>query len=498
MTSFDLGSSMRLFRRSLLCLVVGVTAFGVAGWRLRPRPVWTVEIPKGSGLSLMRGEADISSEDWIWVVRPDPNQDARAELSAFDARSGERTRSIGLSEGYDGLDVRRRENLVVVNERPSYRAPPFSPTKISLYDAKNGTLLRSKAFEGRAELCADGRTAWCVKVVGRSLSLRVVDLETDQVVCALDFADGFKGASESNVAVSSDAKRFAFLKPIHGDADDNPTIELWNVETKSRLRSILPDARGDRILQVTDPQFTDDGGLKYRARVRGPHRGSSEERLFDLNSGRHVAPPSDPEESLIKPEPFEDDERFEVSLHHSQGGWEIWTAFDWEQRAGAFGVFRNGEPIQPWRRVPFSIQMPPFVWFVEPLEKESDPPRRWLVHLWEPSLRDSLPTTIQNWAPASLQINDVRPRLYWYDADRNDWRWIGTNCRGDDYCLRVGSVVTLDETSKEVHSLRRWPLPPRDPKWPALGIAAACMAGTWWACATRYKRRKRLASVGAG
>jgi len=37
MNPFDSGLRMRLFRRSLLCLVVGVTAFGVTGWGFRSR-----------------------------------------------------------------------------------------------------------------------------------------------------------------------------------------------------------------------------------------------------------------------------------------------------------------------------------------------------------------------------------------------------------------------------------------------------------------------------
>jgi len=35
---------MRLFRRTLLCLVVGVTSFGAAGWVFRPKATWSTEL----------------------------------------------------------------------------------------------------------------------------------------------------------------------------------------------------------------------------------------------------------------------------------------------------------------------------------------------------------------------------------------------------------------------------------------------------------------------
>src|SRR5262245_7529559 len=38
---------MRLFRRFILCVVVGVTAFGAAGWMLRPRASWSTTLEAG-------------------------------------------------------------------------------------------------------------------------------------------------------------------------------------------------------------------------------------------------------------------------------------------------------------------------------------------------------------------------------------------------------------------------------------------------------------------
>jgi hypothetical protein len=491
MTQVDSEPSMRLLRRSLLCLVVGVTAFGVAGWVLRPKPNWTVEIPAGSGVSLLRDDDDIGGDDWIWILRPAADLHTRAEVLAFDPNTGACMQTISVSPGFQRLDVGRRGRVIVVNERHSYDAAPFSATKISLYDARTGTLIHSKSFDGRADLCVDGRTAWCVKVIGNSLSLRVFDLGVELAIRGLEIADGFKGAHEFDVAVSPDGKLLAFLKPIGGDADDKPTIELWDIETKSRMRSIEPERRGDEILQVTNPEFTDDGGgVEYQVRVPGPHRGYLRDRLFDLKLGKHVEPPSHQQE---EPPPPEDAAgNVDLTFQSFHAGWEFWTAFDFEEHAGWFGVFHSGAPMVPWRRVPFFIHVPPSVGFADTSdERMAEPPRRWLVHVLETPLNEALPENAQPLAPTALGLNESRSRLYWYNMDDDEWRAVGPGCQGDEYCLRADSVITLDETSKELTSLRRWRLPPRDLKLSARGFAVLGAGATWWWCARRYARKLR-------
>ena len=77
-------------------------------------------------------------------------------------------------------------------------------------------------------------------------------------------------------------------------------------------------------------------------------------------------------------------------------------------------------------------------------------------------------------------------------------RWLDVGCPDGDIStlVREGAFLCLRKTYDRT-VLQSWPLPPRDPKWPALGVAALCMAGTWWMCAKRYRRRISLTSVGA-
>src|SRR5687767_13717434 len=59
---------MRLFRRTLLCLVVGVTAFGAAGWMLRPRPDWELVIgERDQWFHFARREDTSDDNDPLWL-----------------------------------------------------------------------------------------------------------------------------------------------------------------------------------------------------------------------------------------------------------------------------------------------------------------------------------------------------------------------------------------------------------------------------------------------
>src|SRR5829696_7122145 len=81
---------MRLFRRSLLCLVVGVTAFGVAGWILRLKPTWTVPLPGGWYYSfpITGGPLNDAGPIWLEVTHDTNHLDEDNQLLAIDAATG--------------------------------------------------------------------------------------------------------------------------------------------------------------------------------------------------------------------------------------------------------------------------------------------------------------------------------------------------------------------------------------------------------------------------
>src|SRR4051794_13382577 len=85
---------MRLFHRSLLCLVVGVTAFGAAGWGLRPKASWSVELEDAGDhphFVWPAGEAP-AADTPVWVFLDEHNDLAigggAATFEARDPKTG--------------------------------------------------------------------------------------------------------------------------------------------------------------------------------------------------------------------------------------------------------------------------------------------------------------------------------------------------------------------------------------------------------------------------
>jgi hypothetical protein len=99
--------------------------------------------------------------------------------------------------------------------------------------------------------------------------------------------------------------------------------------------------------------------------------------------------------------------------------------------------------------------------------------------------------------PEALRANlplawqaDQELRVRWRRGD--DSHDVG--CRDKSFLLQL--QVRTDALITSANGLlQSWPLPPHDPKWPALGVAALCAAGSWWACAKRYARRMKQATI---
>jgi len=152
-----------------------------------------------------------------------------------------------------------------------------------------------------------------------------------------------------------------------------------------------------------------------------------------------------------------------------------------------------------WRRLPDGLQphqnkleMLLDRGYVRPIPGRA----QYLVQTVEPSIAGAIPEALASRLPESWASRASAPRVRWYDASRDEWRDAGP-ADARTFQARADSLFVVAETPERTQALESWPLPPRDPRPPALAIAALCMAATWWLCAWRYRRRKRLAPVGA-
>jgi hypothetical protein len=118
-----------------------------------------------------------------------------------------------------------------------------------------------------------------------------------------------------------------------------------------------------------------------------------------------------------------------------------------------------------------------------------------IVLATELPLTSALPEGVVAMLPDDSDLFRSHTAARWCDLRNQRWTDIGAR-DFSDFDIVNGNLVTLS-IAGEKRLQQSWPLPPRDPKWPALGVAALCTSATWWVCARRYRRRTRLASVGA-
>src|SRR5687768_8937301 len=89
---------MRLVRRSVLCLVVGVTAFGIAGWLLRPKANWRTSLEAGEYALLIEPHAlpDPGAPRWVYLR---VNRSESIVVS-FDPETGDRLNDVRVGGDY--------------------------------------------------------------------------------------------------------------------------------------------------------------------------------------------------------------------------------------------------------------------------------------------------------------------------------------------------------------------------------------------------------------
>jgi hypothetical protein len=113
------------------------------------------------------------------------------------------------------------------------------------------------------------------------------------------------------------------------------------------------------------------------------------------------------------------------------------------------------------------------------------------------ALLNAIPQVWRAYGADSWQEDQYRMKWHWHDWSSNEWTEFGCPPETIIAVARSDALITVAMTGDRTFILQSWPLPPRDPKWPALGIAALCTAATWSMCAWRYRKRTRLASAGA-
>jgi hypothetical protein len=479
---------MRLFRRTLLCLVVGVTAFGVAGWLLRPKPHWTVAgIAAGwmpRFLNRLGEHLDQTTPIWFaYTLRDDGVMTMGTRvIECRDFKTGELIRRL-LDRRGDVMGVRASGELLlsVKDFQEDVGAVEFVEIVSPVANSEETIL----PLENGWSISNDGQKRWHWKSNAMRLSMSVADLANRASVKRHELL-GYNPSNSESLAVSPAGRYLAICESTRRLELPPFGIIVFDLETGVLIRTVPPPPGAITDAILASPVFEGEYKLNFTSLTRGQF-GSSRWQ-FDIATGEYRRLPIRPASEF--PVVAQGDAEPRYQRHN-----RICQAATRDPDAVWFCVETDGGP-NSWRRVPQSLAS---------LQHPSDGMLVWevpnapavIAKTTEPPLIAALPENVRRHLKRAWSQPRNESKCRWHSLESGQWLDIG--CRLDVEMIepRSGALLTLSEVADQPWLLQSWPLPPRDPKWPALGVAALCTAATWWLCARRFRKRMRLASIGA-
>ena len=483
---------MLLFRRSLLCLVVGVTAFGVAGWGFRPRASWTVELGKIDGLLSFGNRASESIEGTrVWIQYSQGSEVGVWPETVFaECRSLDSGRLLfrSVADGWNDMMERRDGSLAFVRSIDGEKETEFG-TAVEFIDPESFKS-RTVKLRGSWDLSTDGFSVFKLDERPEGLTFSLADSSSGIVKTTRTFEGCKPNFRGGDFAVSADGSRFAVCERSCDSRQPPFGVTLFNVQNlDAPVRVIPPDSKIEQEGCAIDAMFRLEEGQLHFTWIRNPVDSIGERWQYDLATGRCERYPA-----LLGPAMPQDS--FFMNPLHSKDEAGLFFAASRSQPEYWYCVERGGKSIVPWRKLPMHfIQGGAYPFDARPFLIQRVPERdQFVCKGLEAPWSSSLPESVHAWGPAILSARQtVKHR--WHDWNRNEWRYVGDLDDAEKYQTRQNRVLSLTRGDGYSCILQSWPLPPRDPKWPALGVAALCAAGTWWACAKRYRRRMNRAAV---
>ena len=408
---------------------------------------------------------------------------------------------------------------LVVSEPTGRGNNDFLGEKVTVFGPAIGAA-NTRTLRGKWSLCGDGRHAFERRREGDGELCEVIDLHSGEVAGRVLLAGGNVGQQ----ALSPDATLLA-VKEFAATLDASSGVNVYDVATgKLTYRISATKTDGKVRTEIESPEFEASANvLKIRSlteeiprreestaqwnshRVRLDGRQSAESpAIIELGAAVPWFQPRIGLPDLGPERPF----GIGGAVVDENGeGDRIWTLMARDGERFYWCIEGLNEAIAPWKEYPWStMRFPP----AKPAMAFVPTRSELCSAVFEPPLIDNLPTFVKSFVPKDSDVRKSLLQVRWHDWKSGVWRWVGSmSYPGPDpgsYPYRATNISGVQVQANAVlilfHEdrhliLQSWPLPPRDPKWPALGVAALCAAATWWVCARRYRRRTRLASVGA-
>jgi hypothetical protein len=483
---------MRLVRRTILCLIVGVAAFGAAGWMLRPRPNWTCSLGHNLQVMFIHGVRPQSSDEPIWLLVN--NREGEGEGSEFcvDGRTGKIVQKIVNLEGEDRALMRLIDGRLFLraSKTPSGAADPMS--RLEVYSHTQSKPVVSREATGKWNASPNGRFVWKKTSLTEGVDVEVAELESGNAVGRKTI----HGGGQFNDGVLSDDCKFAVYFGDYQDFNRPHGIEVWDLKSGKRLyRQPFPPSSSTELR--ASPLFRSATAAAVDSFWYETKRDGATHRYFTVNfdSGELTDVPC----KLIERPPNDGEAAVIPSYPQVRDGYEVWTSESTAPHSAFWCIQHAGESISSWRSFRYVPATKPMLTIPGRKTRGTmtvefiKAPDTLLVRTFEPPLVDSIPGVFRKYLPGSWRGEEPRSRYHWFDWRRNDRREIGCDSRSYSLAFHGDSMLTVHSDVDDEAILQSWPLPPRDPKWPALLIAIACAGGTWRLCDWRYRRRLKRA-----
>jgi len=372
-------------------------------------------------------------------------------------------------------------------ERNPYTS--FSKTTFEAIGPQPNDSPTTAAFDGEWFAASGGR-AWKQKATLQGLTISIADLSTMSVVRSRYIPGNFI-SNPRDYTVSQDVRLIAVSdcrkqgrKPPFG-------FEVLDLET------------GDVVFQAPPQKDYEDGGGRYdfigfsndnkSLHYVWHFDGAARQNTFwkvDLATG---ATKQLTWAQLIEPpEGFAAPPGKSGQAARRVGGVWIFEA----PNETWFRVAARDDAKAPWRKVPYEVGEATKLGrqvkgaAPEPPRIEMIPERTEIV--WtnrEPPLTSVIPQPVRRFAPTSWQNDQPVLKHRWHDWNTGEWRDAGGPQDVVARQMRPHSMLTLSQNTSGAVTLQSWPLPPRDPKWPAAGAGAAAFGVTWLFCRRRARRK---------
>jgi len=321
------------------------------------------------------------------------------------------------------------------------------------------------------------------------------DLDTGMVTQRLAFPDGLKPGFSGFIDYSAASDLFAVSEIAHSGSAAPYGIEIREGSTGKLIKTIregIPENQntapvslyflfGGRYLNFEMPTTTPP----FRARRCTLDVEKGTIRSYDDTAA-----------------PIESSGPTDVRIQSYPDGRRIWTFRRLDPPSVWVSLVSPDDSPPTWRQLPFSVVLER-----KQISNAAQPPNQqsgaWskllpkkaemIVCTMEESLRSSLPETVNSLLPVKWGNRKSVMRSRWHDWESGEWRLVG--CPDDmvDAQVRSNALLSISGSGGQNPILQSWPLPPRDPKGPALSAAVAASFGVWMYC--RWWARRKLAAA---